>query len=129
MQLNNTLPPVVVAPPTTTDIGTTITALIVAIGGVVGSVAAIIQRMADRKELSAHRDALQQSATFLDNLGSNMRDGKHDIKSLAEVLYSFMPDKAQTIVNQQNIRLAELTRKIQEADEKLKKIPPALDHI
>lgn len=128
MQVNGTIP-IVTAPPTTTDIATTITALIVAIGGIMGSLAAIIKSGADRKELVGHKAALQDAALKLGELGQHMIASKEDIKSLAEVTYSFAPDKAKDLVNQQNIRLAELTKKLDEANTQLKRVPPALDHI
>lgn len=128
MQLNSTLP-VVVAPPTTTDIGTTITALIVAIGGVMGALAAIMQSIGNRKGLEKQKVGIQEAAVRLQEVGKHMIDSKQDIESLAQILYGFFPDKAQTIVNQQNVRLAELAKKLEEAKAKLDKIPPALDHI
>lgn len=128
MQVNGTIP-IVTAPPTTTDIATTITALIVAIGGMLAAVATIINRVGDRKELVGHKAALQDAASRINDLGQHLISSKEDIKSLAEVTYDFAPDKAKEIVNQQNIRLAELTKKLEDAQKKLEKIPPALDHI
>lgn len=130
MQINSTIPPTIVtAPPTTTDIGTTITALIVAIGGIMGSLAAILSSLGNKKGLEGQKQALQQSANWLDDVGQHMIQSKEDIKSLAEIVYGFSPDKAKDLVNQQNVRLAELAKKLEEAKEKLNKIPPALDHI
>lgn len=124
---NGTVVPVPVA--SGTDIATTITALIVAIGGMLAAVATIVQRLGDRKELSGHKVALQDAASRLGELGEHMISSKEDIKSLAEITYDFAPDRAKEIVNQQNIRLTELTKKLIDAQEKLKKIPPALEHI
>lgn len=128
MQVNSTLP-VVVAPPTTTDIGTTITALIVAIGGVMGALAAIMQSIGNRKGLEKQKEGIYQAASRLDDIGKHMIDSKQDIQSLAEILYGFMPDKAAQIVNQQNVKLSELAKKLEEAKQKLDKIPPALEHL
>lgn len=130
MQINATLPPTIVATnPSSADIATTITALIIAIGGMLGAVATILKTAGQRKELETHKDALQGAASRLDELSQHMISSKEDIKSLAEVTYEFAPDKAQQIVNQQNIRLQELTKKLEDANNKLKRIPPALDHI
>lgn len=130
MQVNGTIPAVITTGgPTTTDIGTTITALIVGIGGLLGALAAIMQSLGQRKELSKHKDALEQSASYLTDVSSHIKSSREDIRSLAEITYGFMPEKAQEIVNQQNVRLAELTKKLENAQSKLEKIPPALDHI
>jgi hypothetical protein len=130
MQLNSTIPPIVATiPAPATDVATTITALIVAIGGMLAAVATIVQRLGDRKELSGHKVALEEAASRLGELGQHMIASKEDIKSLAEVTYDFAPDKAKEIVNKQNIRLLELTKKLEDAQKKLEKIPPALDHI
>jgi|SRR5215467_4889882 len=129
MQVNATVPTIIATNPSSADIATTITALIVAIGGALASVATILKTAADRKELSGHKIGLQQAAARLDDLGQHMISSKEDIKSLAEVTYEFSPEKAQQIVNQQNIRLQELTKKLEDANEKLKKVPPALEHI
>lgn len=129
MQVNSTLPPIITAPPTTTDIGTTITALIVAIGGMLGAVAAIMQSVGQRKELGKHGEALQQAASYLSDVGQHIVSSKEDIKSLAEISYGFMPEKAQQIVNQQNVRLTELAKKLEDAQSKLSKIPPAISRV
>lgn len=129
MQVNASLPPIVVAPPTTTDIGTTITALIVAIGGIMGSLAAILTTLGNKKETGKHKEALEQSAAFLTDISDHIKSSREDIKSLAEITYNFAPDKAKEIVNQQNVRLAELTKKLESAQGQLNKIPPALDHL
>lgn len=130
MQINGTVP-IITAPITasTTDVATTITALIVALGGIMGSLAAIIAGLGNKKELSGHKEALQQSATFLTDLSNHIKSSREDIKSLAQITYDFAPDKAKTLVNQQNVRLAELTQKLEDAQKQLNKIPPALDHI
>lgn len=128
MQINGTIP-IITAPPTTTDIATTITALIIAVGGIMGSLAAILSGLGNKKELSGHKEALQQSASFLTDLSNHIKSSREDIKSLAEITYEFAPDKAKDLVNQQNVRLAELTKKLEDAQQKLNKIPPALDHI
>lgn len=128
MQINGTVTtPIVTAP--TQDIATTITALIVAIGGMLAAVATIMQRLGDRKELTAHKEAIYQAANRLNDLGNHMISSKEDIKSLAEVTYQFAPDKAKDLVNQQNIRIQELTKKLEEAQETLKKVPPALSRV
>lgn len=129
MQVNASLPPIVVAPPTTTDIGTTITALIVGIGGLLGSLAAILNGLGNKKQLSGQKEALQQSASYLTDVSDHIKSSREDIKSLAEITYGMMPEKAQQIVNQQNVRLAELTKKLEAADAQLKRIPEALDHL
>lgn len=128
MQVNGTIP-IVTAPPTTTDIATTITALIIAIGGLMGTVATILRTAGQRKELSSHQAGLRDAADRLDELSQHMISSKEDIKSLAEVTYEFSPDQAKQIVNKQNIRIAELTKKLEDANVKLGKIPPALSHI
>jgi hypothetical protein len=128
MQVNGTIP-IVTAPPTTTDIATTITALIIAIGGIMGSLAAILGHLGSKKELAGQKEALQQSASFLTDISEHIKSSREDIKSLAEITYDFAPDRAKEIVNQQNVRLSELTKKLTDAQTKLNKIPPALDHI
>ena len=129
MQINSTIPPTVItAPPTTTDIGTTITALVVAIGGLLGSLAAIMSSIGSRKGLEKQQPAIQAAADRLDNIGKSLIDSKQDVQSLAQILYEFFPDKAKEIVNQQNVRLDELAKKLEEAKKNLDKIPPVLDH-
>lgn len=128
MQINSTLP-VVVAPPTSETIGATLVSLVVAIGGVMGALAAIMQSIGNRKGLEKQKEGIQVAADQLKNVGQHMIDSKQDIQSLAEILYGFFPDKAQTIVNQQNVKLAELAKKLEDAKQKLDKIPPALDHL
>jgi hypothetical protein len=128
MQVNGTIP-IVTAPPTTTDIGTTITALIVAIGGMLAAVATIIQRLGDRKELSAHKEAIHQVSNRLSDVGQHLISSKEDIKSLAEITYDFSPDKAKELVNQQNVRLQELTKKLEDAQAKLSKVPDVIQRI
>jgi hypothetical protein len=128
MQINGTIP-IVTAPPTTTDIGTTITALIVAIGGMLAAVATIIQRLGDRKELSAHKEAIHQVSNRLSDVGQHLISSKEDIKSLAEITYDFSPDKAKELVNQQNVRLQELTKKLEDAQAKLSKVPDVIQRI
>ena len=54
---------------------------------------------------------------------------KEDMKTLAGVVYNSLPDKGQSIVNATNIRLVELEKKLEVANEQLKKVPEALDHI
>lgn len=129
MQLNGTIPPIINTVPAQTDVATTITALIVALGGIMGSLAAILTTLGNKKETGKHKEALEQSATFLSDLSNHIKSSREDIKSLAEITYSFAPDKAKDIVNQQNVRLGELTKKLEDAETKLNKIPPALDHI
>lgn len=130
MQVNATVP-IITAPinASTTDVATTITALIVALGGIMGSLAAIIAGLGNKKELAGHKEAFQQTATFLSDLSGHIKSSREDIKSLAQITYDFAPDKAKEIVNQQNVRLAELTKKLEDAETKLNKIPPALDHL
>jgi len=127
MQINATIPPIEAA--STQDVATTITALIVSIGGMLGAVAAIMQSIGQRKELSKHGAALQQAASYLDDVGKHIVSSKEDIKSLAEITYDMSPEKAQQIVNQQNVRLQELTKKLQDAQEKLTKVPPAISRV
>ena len=129
MQLNGTIPPIINTVPAQTDVATTITALIVALGGIMGSLAAILTTLGNKKETGKHKEALEQSATFLSDLSNHIKSSREDIKSLAEITYSFAPDKAKDIVNQQNVRLGELTKKLEDAETKLNKIPPALDHV
>ena len=129
MQINGTIPIITTSPAVQTDVATTITALIVAIGGIMGSLAAILGHLSNKKELSGQKAALQGSATFLSDLSNHIKSSREDIKSLAEITYNFAPDKAKDIVNQQNVRLSELTKKLEDAQTKLDKIPPALDHI
>jgi|SRR5215831_1499065 len=126
--VNGTLPPTVITTPPT-NVAETITALVVAIGGLLAAVATIIQRLGDRKELSAHKEALHNASNILGDLGNHMISSKEDIKSLAEITYQFAPDKAKELVNQQNVRLAELTKKLEAAQEQLKKVPPAISRI
>lgn len=130
MQLNSTVP-IITAPinASTTDVATTVTALIVGIGGLLGALAAIMQSLGQRKELGKHKDALEQSASNLTDVSNHIKSSRDDIKSLAEITYQFAPDQAKNLVNQQNVRLAELTKKLEEAQKQLNKIPPALDHI
>jgi len=127
MQVNATIPPIQAA--SSQDVATTITALIVSIAGMLGAVAAIMQSVGQRKELGKHGEALQQAASYLDDVGKHIVSSKEDIKSLAEITYGFAPDKAKEIVNQQNVRLQELTQKLQDAQEKLKKVPPAISRV
>ena len=79
--------------------------------------------------MAGQKAALQGSATFLSDLSNHIKSSREDIKSLAEITYNFAPDKAKDIVNQQNVRLSELTKKLEDAQTKLDKIPEALDHI
>lgn len=127
MQVNGTIP--IVTAPVQTDIATTITALIVAIGGMLAAVATIMQRLGDRKELSKHSDALHFASKYLDDVGQHLISSKEDIKSLAEITYSMSPEKAKEIVNQQNVRLAELTKKLEDAQAKLSKVPDVIQRI
>jgi ABC-type transporter Mla subunit MlaD len=129
MQLNSTIPPIIATGPVQTDVATTITALIVALGGIMGSLAAILTSLGNKKETGKQKEALQESASFLTDISQHIKSSREDIKSLAEITYAFAPDKAKDIVNQQNVRLAELTKKLEDAQTKLNKIPPALDHI
>lgn len=129
MQLNATIPPIVNTIPVQTDVATTITALIVALGGIMGSLAAILTSLGNKKETGKHKEALEQSATFLSDLSNHIKSSREDIKSLAEITYAFAPDQAKNLVNQQNVRLGELTKKLEDAETKLNKIPPALDHL
>lgn len=128
MQLNSTVP-IITTQPVQTDVATTITALIVGIGGLLGAIAAVMQSASQRKELGKHGEALHGAAVRLGELGEHMIESKEDIKSLAEVTYDFAPDKAKEIVNQQNIKLQELTKKLADAETNLKKVPPVLERI
>ena len=40
-----------------------------------------------------------------------------------------MPEKAEQIANAQNVRLDALNQKLQQAQQQISKIPPALDHL
>ena len=108
---------------------TSLTSLIVTIATLATAVAAIMHSVANSSELSKHRAALQSAADFLSNAGTHIVQSKDDIATLAKVTYDMAPEKAQQIVNAQNVRLDSLNQKLQEAQAQIGKIPAALDHV
>lgn len=63
-----------------------------------------------------------------ENVGTHIVQSKADIATLAKVTYDMLPEKAQQIVNAQNVRLDDLNQKLQQAQNEIGRIPAALDH-
>ncbi len=103
--------------------------LVTAIGSIVIAVGSISHSLAQRPELKAHKEGLQSVADLLGDIGNHVIASKEEMNDMAEVVYANLPDGGRSIVNKQAIRLAELQKKLETAQEQLGKIPPALDHI
>jgi uncharacterized protein Yka (UPF0111/DUF47 family) len=106
-----------------------IVTLMTSIGGIVVAVGAIAHSLSMRPELKSHKAALQGAADFMQNVGDHIIKSKESEKQLAEVVYDSMPDNGKAIVNKQAVRLSELEKKLQQAQDQLGKVPGALDHI
>jgi hypothetical protein len=104
-------------------------ALIVAVASIMGTVGAILHTLSQRGELKSHKAALQSAADFLKDVSDHVVASKDDIKTLADVTYKMLPEQAEQIVNAQNVRISELTKKLEIAQSQLSKVPAALDHI
>jgi len=104
-------------------------AMIVAVASVLGTVGAILHTFSQRGQMNNQKAALQSAADVMKDFSSHMIQSKEDIRSLAEVTYNMLPDQAQKIVNQQNIRIANLTEKLEAAQTQLSRLPKVLDHI
>jgi hypothetical protein len=85
--------------------------------------------LGNSKELAKHRAALESASDFLDNVGTHIVQSKADIATLGKVTYEMIPEKAQQIVNAQNVRLEDLNQKLQQAQNEISRIPPALNHL
>jgi len=104
-------------------------AMIVAVASIIGTAGAVLHTLSQRGQQNEQKKALGAAADVMKDFSGHMIQSKEDIKSLAEVTYNMLPDQAQKIVNQQNVRLAELTKKLEAAQTQLSKLPPVLDHI
>ena len=104
-------------------------AMIIAVASIMGTIGAILHTLSQRGELKNHKAALQSVADVFKNVDEHIVDSKEDIKTLAEVTYNMLPEQAEKIVNAQNVRISELTKKLEAAQSQLSKIPPVLDHI
>jgi hypothetical protein len=108
---------------------TSLTSLIVTIGTLATAVGGIMHSLANSRELTKHRAALESASDFLDDVGNHVVQSKADIATLAKVTYDMLPEKAEQIVNAQNVRLDNLNQKLQQAQKEISSIPPALDHL
>jgi hypothetical protein len=99
------------------------------IGAIVIAVGSISHSLSLRPELAKYKGALQGLADFSKDVGTHIIQSKESEKQLAEVVYDSLPDNGKAIVNKQAVRLAELEKKLQAAQDQLGKIPGALDHI
>jgi hypothetical protein len=120
--------------PTNTVVSTgtamdSIVALIVAIAGIVGTVAALFSSFLTKGEQTESKQALRGAADYLKDLSDNVIQAKEDIATLADVTYKLMPDKAKEIVNRESVRVAELEAKVRAAHEELDRLPKVLDHL
>lgn len=106
-----------------------INALVLSVAGIIGTIGVILHSLSQRVELGSHRKALQSTADLLTDISTHVKTSKEDIQTLAKVTYDMLPEEAQKIVNAQNVRLAELEKKVEAANQQLAKLPPALDHI
>jgi len=103
--------------------------MIVAVASIIGTAGAVLHTLSQRGQMNNQKKALGAAADVMKDFSGHMIASKEDIKSLAEVTYGMLPDKAKEIVNQQNIRIAELTKKLEATQVQLSKLPPVLDHI
>jgi hypothetical protein len=126
MQVVNASVPVVVATNTTTA---SFQALILAVASIMGTVGAILHTLSQRGELKNHKAALQSASDFISDISTHVIQSKEDIKTLADVTYQMLPEEAAKIVNAQNVRIVELTKKLQLAQEQISKIPGVLAHV
>lgn len=106
-----------------------IVALIVAIASIIGTVGAIFWTISNRGEQTESKQALRGTADYLKDLSETVIQAKEDIATLADVTYKMLPEEARKIVDAQNVRVAELERKVKLADEELGRLPKALDHL
>jgi len=103
--------------------------MIVAVASIIGTAGAVLHTLSQRGQMNNQKAALQSAADVMKDFSGHMIQSKEDIKSLAEVTYNMLPDQAQKIVNQQNIRISELTAKLEAAQTQLSRLPKVLDHI
>lgn len=104
-------------------------AIVVAVASIIGTAGAILYNFSQRGQMNNQKAAIRSAADLMKAFSGHMIQSKEDIKSLAEVTYEMMPDKAKEIINQQNIRILELSKKVDAANAQLSKLPEVLDHI
>ena len=98
---------------TTTTGYESIVGITVAIAGIISAISTMILKF----HISPKVDAA--AALGIAN-ADKIVEGKEDLTTLAKVTYELSPEEAKGIVNAENVRLVELEKKLQNAQQELK---------
>lgn len=105
---------------------TNIVGLIVASATTVGTVASLILAVLNRAGLLTHRETLRKDLEYTQQIADKVIESKQDITTLADVTYKMMPVEAAKIVDAQNVKISELTKKLIETQIQLERAKPII---
>lgn len=111
------------------SVGETYTALILAILSLGGNIINwYLSEKAKRIGLNPNSTDEKMAQAFLD-FSERFKNSEQKVSELTDFVFSSLPDKAQAIVNKPAIRMAEVTKDVHDADQKVGHIRSLLEQI
>lgn len=111
------------------SVGETYTALILAVLSIGGNIINwYLAEKAKRVGLNPNSTDEKMAKAFLD-FSERFKNSEQKVSELTDFVYGALPDKAQAIVNKPTIRMAEVTKDVHDADQKVGHIRSLLEQI
>lgn len=111
------------------SVGETYTALLLSVFSLAGNIINwYLSEKAKRVGLNPNSTDERMATAFLD-FAERFKNSEQKVSELTDFVYGALPDKAQAIVNKPTIRIAEVTKDVHEADQKVGRIRSLLEEI